>query len=67
MYEGYNRYIYDGPVYEFNNLIAEHWRGETVAPTAQKAKSNLTYQFKRQTNRVVGSKIKLTGEVKMVN
>lgn len=39
------RYIYKGPVMEFNTLLADIWEGETVAPSEKKARSNLTYQF----------------------
>ena len=41
------RYIYKGPVMEFNTLLADIWEGETVAPSEKKARSNLTYQFKK--------------------
>ena len=30
-----NIYVYDGPVYQFNQMIMEHWTGETTAPTEQ--------------------------------
>lgn len=42
-----NHYFYEGPVYIFETLVAEHWTGETFAPTKEKAKSNLEYQYKR--------------------
>lgn len=63
----YHRYMYDGPVLEFNKLVAERWYGETSAPTIGRAKSNLSYQFKRQANKIPGTKITLPGEIKMVN
>ena len=47
-----HKYIYDGPVLSFDTLIADHWRGETRAPSESKAKSNLKYQFKKQNNRI---------------
>ena len=67
MHEEYHKYVYDGPVMVFNTLVADHWKGETMAPSEQKARSNLTYQFKTKNNRVVGSKITLPGKIKMVN
>lgn len=67
MQEEYHKYVYDGPVLQFEQIVADHWRGETMAPTAKKARSNLTYQFKKQNNRIAGTKIKLPGEIKMVN
>lgn len=62
----YHKYVYDGPVMEFDRLIADHWTGETMAMTEKKARSNLTYQFKRQNRRIVGTKITLPGKIKMV-
>ena len=58
------RYTYDGPVYEFDTLICSRWRGETVAPTEKKARTNLAYQFKKATNRVARTKISLPGKLK---
>lgn len=66
MQENYQKYIYDGPVMLFNTCVSNHWKGETVAPTITKARSNLTYQAKKQMNLVAGSKISLPGEIKMV-
>lgn len=67
MYEPYQKYMYDGPVLVFNTLVADRWKGETMAPNARKARSNLSYQFKKQNNRMPGVKVTLPGEVKMVN
>lgn len=53
------RYIYKGPVMEFNTLLADIWEGETVAPSEKKARSNLTYQFKKRNNRIAGTRITL--------
>lgn len=66
MYEPYHKYRYDGPVLAFGKYVTDHWRGETMAPTVQKARSNLTYQVKKQMNLVAGTKVILPGEVKMV-
>lgn len=61
------RFIYEGPVMEFGKLLTDRWKGETIAPTESKARSNLIYQFKRQNNRIVGSRITLPGKIKWVN
>lgn len=58
-----NLYSYDGPVMEFDRLIAEDWHGQTWAVSAAKAQSNLAYQFKKQNNRVAGTNIKLPGKI----
>lgn len=60
------KYIYDGAVYEFNNRVNEKWHGETMALNEKIAKRNLTYQYKRQTNRTSDCKIRLAGNVKRV-
>ena len=56
-------YTYAGPVYEFDRLIADQWHGETFAPSEAKARSNLTYQFKKQSNRIAGTRISLPGKL----
>lgn len=61
-----NKYFYDGPVMEFDICIADHWKGETMADSKKKAISNLTYQFKKQTNRANYTKITLPGEIKII-
>ena len=61
----YHQYTYDGPVMEFDRLLADHWKGETMAPSEKKARSNLIYQFKKQNSRIVGTKITLPGKIKM--
>lgn len=63
--QDYHKYTYDGPVMEFDRLLADHWKGETMAPSEKKAKSNLIYQFKKQNSRIVGTKITLPGKIKM--
>lgn len=63
--QDYHKYTYDGPVMEFDRLLADHWKGETMAPSEKKAMSNLIYQFKKQNSRIVGTKITLPGKIKM--
>ena len=58
-----NRYYYDGPVMQFNTCIANNWKGETVAPSENKARSNWIYQFKTKNNRVACSNISLPGKI----
>lgn len=61
------RYLYKGPVMEFNTLLTDHWEGETAAPSEKKARSNLTYQFKRGNNRIAGTRITLPGKIRMID
>lgn len=65
-YELYKRYVYDGPVLIFDNLVTDRWKGETMAPTVRKARSNLSYQFKKQNNRLPGTPVVLPGKIKIV-
>lgn len=67
MYEPYHKYTYYGPVMFFNKLVADHWKGETMAPNIKKARNNLSYQAKNQLNLIAGSKVELPGKIKMVN
>lgn len=57
-----NIYSYDGPVMEFDNWIAS-----TRAVSEKKARSNLTYQFKKKNNRLPGTKIILPGKISLVS
>ena len=59
----YEHYIYEGPVKEFDRVVAHNWKGETSAPSESKARNNLAYQFKKATNRPARSKIILTGRL----
>lgn len=43
-----NMYSYDGPVMEFDNCVANRWIASTRAVSEKKARSNLTYQFKKK-------------------
>ena len=61
-----NKYSYDGPVMVFDTCVANHWKGQTMAPSEKKARCNLTYQFKKSTNRVPGTKVTLPGKIVMV-
>lgn len=61
------KYIYDGPVKEFDKMISEHWKGETIAPSEARARSNLAYQFKKEKHRTPNSKIKITGKLTLVD
>jgi hypothetical protein len=58
-----NLYSYDGPVLEFDRIIANHWQGQTYAVSEAKARANLAFQFKKDTGRVPRSKITLPGKI----
>ncbi len=58
-----DEYIYEGPVVEFEECIVDKWKASTMANSEKKARSNLTYQFKKKHNRLPGAKIFLPGKI----
>lgn len=56
-------YSYEGPVLEFDKIVADRWQGQTRASSEAKARSNLAFQFKRDYGRVPRSKITLPGKI----
>lgn len=60
------KYSYEGPVLEFGRVIANNWRATTFAPSEKKARSNLTYQFKKQFNKAPATKITLAGDINLI-
>ena len=67
MHSEYYKYIYEGPVMSFDKCMIDCWKGETIAPTLSKARSNFSYQAKKLLNITAGGQIKLPGKIKMVN
>ena len=61
-----NKYAYRGPVMVFDRCVTSNWKGETMATTKSKAKSNLAYQYKTKNNLIPSAKVSLPGEVVMV-
>jgi hypothetical protein len=58
-----HKYVYRGPVMSFGDVLVSNWTAETYAPTAAKARANLTYQYKKETNRSASSKVTLPGVI----
>ena len=56
-------YSYDGPVLEFDRIVANHWKASTYAESEKKARCNLAHQFKMQTGRAPRSKITIPGKL----
>lgn len=59
-------YFYDGPVLEFERIIAEHWSASTRAVSEKKARCNLAHQFKLQFGRTPQSKISIPGKLTII-
>lgn len=58
-----NKYSYDGPVMEFDRCIANRWKASTYAVSEKKARSNLTYQYKKRNNKLPNTMITLPGQL----
>ena len=56
-------YSYNGPVLEFDRIVANRWQAQTYAPSETKARTNLAYQFKKENGKVPRSKITLPGKI----
>lgn len=63
----YSKYFYDGPVLIFDKIATDHWHGETMAPSENRARTNLAYQFKKKHDLVPGAKVNLPGQIKKIN
>ena len=61
-----DKYAYDGPVLEFGRCICNKWITETIAVSEAKARSNLTYQFKKKYGKSATSKISLPGKITLI-
>lgn len=61
------KYVYDGPVESFGKCICRMWSGSTNAPTAERARTNLIFQFKKQNNMASNRKIELVGKIYQVD
>lgn len=57
------QYSYDGPVMEFDRCIANRWKASTYAVSEKKARSNLTYQYKKRNNKLPNTMITLPGQL----
>ena len=56
-------YSYNGPVLEFNRVVANNWKAQTCATSEAKARVNLAYQFKKINGKVPCTKITLPGKI----
>ena len=61
-----NRYVYRGPVKEFDTIIRDRWEASTLAVSEKKARSNLIHQYKKETHRDVTAKITLPGKLILI-
>lgn len=59
-------YHYNGPVLEFDKIVANHWSASTRAESEKKARSNLAYQFKMENGKMPRSMITIPGKLNIV-
>ena len=59
-------YHYNGPVLEFDKIVANHWSASTRAESEKKARSNLAYQFKMENGKVPRSMITIPGKLNII-
>ena len=57
------KYQYDDPVMRFDNCVQHRWKATTIASTEAKAKSNLTYRYKKENGLMSNVKITLPAEL----
>lgn len=57
------KYSYKGRVKIFGNTVNSGWTAQTYAVSAEKAKSNLAYQYKKTHNLVAATKVELPDEL----
>lgn len=62
-----HKYTYEGPVMRFDICVSNHWSGETMATSEQKARSNLIYRFKKQNNLEPRTRVTLPGTIRKEN
>jgi hypothetical protein len=56
-------YSYEGPVLEFDKIVANRWQSQTYAASEAKARANLAFQFKKDHGKVPRTKITLPGKI----
>lgn len=61
-----HRYAYMGAVTSFDKIIVPYWYATTTAVSADKARSNLTYRFKKENSLLPGAKIELPGKINLI-
>lgn len=56
-------YTYDGPVMIFGVCVENRWQASTYAVSEKKARSNLTYRFKKEHQKLPSAKVELPGKI----
>lgn len=56
-------YAYNGPVFIFDECVQTRWKAKTKAVSRQKARSNFTYQWKKENGYSMNTKVTLSGRI----
>lgn len=62
----YYIYKYEGPVEEFGKCVTRQWSAQTRAVSEKQARSNLSYQYKKQFNKAANTKVNLPNKIVLV-
>lgn len=57
------KYVYDGPVFIFDQCVDTRWRCETIAVSERKAKNNMLYRWKKDNGYSPNTKVTLPGQI----
>lgn len=61
------RYRYSGPVLIFDKVVDQNWTAETYAISPARARSNLSYRYKKEIGLVPGTKLTLPGKIEKID
>lgn len=61
------KYSYEGPVMIFDDCVDTKWKGETIAISENKARSNLMHRYKTEKGYALNTKVTLPGQLKIIN
>lgn len=61
-----NLYEYNGPVVNFGVCVQNNFKAKTMAPTVEKARSNIMYQWKKRNGYIPSVKIELPGKITLM-
>ena len=50
-------WVYDGPIYRFDQIAEQRWTGYTYAQSKEKASSNLAFQAKKRLGLEASTKV----------
>ena len=62
-----NKYVYNGPVMEFDDCVKYRWKSQTFAVSEKKARSNLAFQWKKENGLPANADVYLPGDVTMAD